>query len=231
MQTNFVKKYNKRSSVYVIEETHIMPDTKVYEAELEHDNVIDDSITVYSGPGGTGTELEFSITTPEDAAWKRVIHVETNVPTIYIDYESTGDQVEADDINALQDAVNGVENFATSLAGDVRGGSAAYTWGRLMGKTDSDAITITTQPGNLSVQAGDNAEFSIVASSTAGTTLYRWQYEESGSSIWNDFTDGGKDTLSIPTVTTSWNGARIRCIVSDSTGNSKTSAVVTLSLS
>lgn len=228
---DFIKKNNKGSTAYVIEESHIMPQDGVYEAELEHDNVRDDTIQVMSGASGTGTRIAFSLTTPSDQTWKRIIHVETQQPTIYISYESTGDQVEADDINELQDALKELQSFTNALASEVRGGAVAYTWGRLKGLSDSDQITINPQPQSLSIVAGDDAEFTIGAAVTTGTPLYRWQYEESGSAVWNDFTDGGKETLNIPTVAASWNGARIRCVVSDSAGNSKISDIVTLSVS
>lgn len=227
----FVRKYNKTTTAVSVEESHVMPESGVYEAELEHDNVVEDTLNVYSGTSLSGTRLSYTLTAPSDADWKRVIHVETDQPAIYISYETTGDQVEADDVNALQDAVVATQEALNVLSDDVRGGSSAYTWNRLMGISDSSAITIATQPAGVSVVAGNYVQFEIVASSTAGDLTYKWQVETSGSSIWNDLADGDESIYYISSATTEYNGNRYRCIVTDTAGNSEISNVATLHVS
>ena len=226
--TAFTKKYNKTTSSYMTEEKHVMPANGIYEAELEHDNVNENSINVYTGVSMTGTRLPFTLTAPPDAPWKRAIHVETEEAVIYISYESSGDQVEADDINKVQDAIAQTQTFVNTLADDIRGSSSGFTWNRLMGITSSSGISITTQPTDVSVTAGSDAEFTITASSSGGDVTYRWQYEESGSSIWSDVSGGTQSLCHVSAVTTNQNGRRYRCIVSDASGNTEISSTATL---
>lgn len=229
--SEFIEKYNKSEVAIPVEEKHVMPESGTYEAELEHDNVDEDTIEVYSGANLTGSRLAYTITAPADASWKRIIHVETSQPTIYISYETTGDQVEADDVNRVQEAIVETQEALNVLAGQVTGGGSAYTWNQLMGVSVESGLTITQNPSSVSVTAGDNAVFAVNANSTEGDITYRWQYEEAGSSIWQDLANGTSKSITLSSVTTEYNGRRYRCIVSDTAGNSQTSDVATLYVS
>lgn len=229
--STFVTKYNKSSSSIAVEESHVMPESGIYEAELEHDNVVEDTLNVYSGTSMTGSKISYTLTAPTDADWKRIIHVETSQPTIYISYETTGDQVEADDINRVQEAIVSTQEFVNGVSQDIRGDSTGYTWNKLMGIFDNTAISIETQPADVSIVAGKDAEFSIAASSTAGDLTYRWQVEPSGSSIWQDLADGASSLIYISQVTTEYDGNRYRCILTDTGGNSEVSDMATLHVS
>lgn len=224
--STFIEKYNKSSSAVAVEEAHVMPASGVYEAELEHDNVDEDTLEVYSGTSLTGTRLEYTLTAPADASWKRIIHVETSQPTIYISYETTGDQVEADDINNVQDAIVDTQEALNVLASQVTGGGSAYTWNQLMGIGETSGLNIATQPQSVSVTAGQTATFSIVAGSTDGDVIYEWQYQESGSTIWH--VAASTATLTIENTTTEMNARRYRCVVTDTAGGSLVSDIAML---
>lgn len=223
--STFVEKYNKSSTAIAVEESHIVSNG-AYEAELEHDNVDEDTLEVYSGATHTGSRLAYTLTAPSDASWKRIIHVETDQPTIYISYETTGDQVEADDVNRLQEAVVNTQEAVNVLTEQVTGGSGAYTWNQLMGVGKTTGLTITSQPQSVSVTAGETATFYVGAGSTEEDVLYEWQYQESGSAIWNvaDTTA----TIKIENTTTEMNGRRYRCVVTDTAGGSIVSGIATL---
>lgn len=98
----FTKKLNKKTngSVYVIEEVVKVTDG-VYEGLLEHGNIKNNTIKVYTGPKLTGTEVVHVVTSiPSDTPWRTYIKLFSNVD-VYITYETPGDTVEADDINTL----------------------------------------------------------------------------------------------------------------------------------
>ena len=99
----FVEKLNKKQEgFYVIEEEKAIQDGK-WEGYLEHDNVNRESIVIYTGPNFTGTKVDnFFISTPSEMPWKTYLKVFSNSEKIYINYESQGDQVEAEDINQVQ---------------------------------------------------------------------------------------------------------------------------------
>ena len=102
----FVEKLNKKQdgSVYVIEEEQAVTDGK-YEGYLEHDNINQKSIKAYTDTKLTGEEIiNVIFSAPVDTPWKTYIKVFADVERVYITYETPGDQVEAEDINSLQEA-------------------------------------------------------------------------------------------------------------------------------
>lgn len=107
---SFSNKLNKLdNNTYVIEEIIDLKDG-VYEGELQHDNISLASINVYTGSKLTGTKVKnFIISTPSSALWKTNIKVFSDISPVYITYETTGDTVEADDINKVQDSIVKVE--------------------------------------------------------------------------------------------------------------------------
>lgn len=104
--SKFNEKLNKvDGNIYIIEEI-VTPINGVYEAELIHDNVNLTTLNVYTGSKLTGDKINtISLSTPSLTPWKTVIKIFSNISPLYISYETTGDQVEAEDINKLQDAV------------------------------------------------------------------------------------------------------------------------------
>ena len=98
-----VEKLNKGK--YVLEDEEAIIDGK-WEGYLDHDNVDYNSISVYTGSKFTGDKVDnYFISTPFETPWKAYLKVFSNSEKIYITYESTGDQVEAEDINVLQDEI------------------------------------------------------------------------------------------------------------------------------
>lgn len=226
---SFEKKYDKISgNIYDVEEQIAVPESGKYDAMLRHDNVDDNTVQVWTGTGLTGSKIPFILSAPAERPFKRRIEFSTASAAAYITYECAGDQVEAEDINNLQDEVRKTQQFANQLATDIRGAGTAYTWGGLMGITSTATIDITKQPENLNVTAGEQANFTITA---VGTGLsYKWQYLKKGESAWSDCADGEKDTLAF-TATAAWDRAHIRCIITDSSGGTSISDSVILTVS
>lgn len=98
----FVEKLNKKQDgVYVIEEEKTIVNG-VWEGFLDHDNVNRESLYIYTGPKLTGEKVEnYFISTPSEAPWKTHLKIFSKSEKIYITYETTGDQVEAEDINSI----------------------------------------------------------------------------------------------------------------------------------
>ncbi|NRT90950.1 hypothetical protein [Clostridium beijerinckii] len=105
-----VSKFNEKLNrvdghTYVIEET-VYPVNGIYEKELIHDNVNITTLNVYTGSRLTGDKIDsYSTSTPSMTPWKTIIRIFSSISPLYISYETTGDQIEAEDINNLQDAV------------------------------------------------------------------------------------------------------------------------------
>lgn len=226
---NFVKRLDKISgNTYSIEEKITMPSSGKYSGYLQHDNVNDDTVQVWTGTGYTGSKINYSLTAPSERPFKRQIEFSTTAGTAYISYECTGDTVESEDINELQDEVVKTQSYLNTVASEVRGTSSAYTWNRLMGIVGTSSITITTQPQNLNVTEGGQAEFTIAASGS--DLLYKWQYCQNGDTDWSDFADGSGTTLAF-TASSEWDRAQVRCIVYTEDGDSIVSDTAVLTIS
>ena len=104
---SFHEKLNKiDGKIYVIEEEIVMPESGIYEAELQHDNINEATLTVYTGSKLTGDRIQtYSLSTQSLTPWKQMIRIQTTAPVVYICYETDGDTVEAEDVNRLQSEV------------------------------------------------------------------------------------------------------------------------------
>lgn len=103
----FNEKYNLLDeNVYIVEEIVSIVDG-VYENVLIHDNVTKSTINVYTGSKLTGDKITtYFLSTPSATPWKTSIKILCNTANkLYITYETIGDQIEAEDINNLQNAV------------------------------------------------------------------------------------------------------------------------------
>lgn len=108
--TKFGQKLNKLDgNIYTIEE-EVNLVNGVYEADLEHDNINVNTLSVYTGSMCTGDKINtYKITTPSLTPWRKHIKIYSTEPKLYITYETVGDIVEADDINDLQDVIGGTQ--------------------------------------------------------------------------------------------------------------------------
>lgn len=110
----FTDKFNKRDKAYVIEE-EVAVANGMYEALLNHDNIVDSSVSVWTGSKLTGEKVaNFILSIPSDTPWKRIIKIFSSVSPVFITYETFGDQVEADDINQLQSSVTATQTEVES---------------------------------------------------------------------------------------------------------------------
>ncbi|MEK4520023.1 phosphoglucomutase [Paenibacillus sp. FSL H8-0122] len=123
----FTEKLNKSQTGrdYVVEE-RIAIAGGYFDGLLRHDNINNKTIRVYTGPRFTGEEIRnYSVSFPDATPWRRIIRIFTAAPEVYVTYETPGDTVEADDINAVQVSITAtqteVERYKAS--GQIDGGS------------------------------------------------------------------------------------------------------------
>jgi hypothetical protein len=97
-------------------------------------------------------------------------------------------------------------------------------------------VSITAQPQDSTINAGQSTSFSVAAS---GTTpfAYRWQLQYSGSLTWTDLFDGGEysgtatATLIITGATSDLDQARFQCVVSNGAVTTSNPATLTVNYS
>ncbi len=99
------------------------------------------------------------------------------------------------------------------------------------GSTTSSAATltviskpvITTQPTDLTVNAGDTATFTVTAT---GVESYQWQYSKDGGTWLNSAAASGtKATISVKAKAT-YNGYQYRCVVTNGAGDTTSNAAI-----
>ena len=103
---------------------------------------------------------------------------------------------------------------------DINGAQALYG-------APASAPSITSQPANQTVNAGQSAQFTVAASGNPAPT-YQWQRLPAGSGTWANISDGGAysgtstTTLSITTAT-GMSGDQFRCVATNSAGSATSS--------
>jgi len=88
-------------------------------------------------------------------------------------------------------------------------------------------VSISSQPADQTVTAGNAASFTVVASGDG--LAYKWQSSTNGGSTWVDSSGATAPTLTLSTTTLAMTGTKYRVVVSG-TANSVTSSVVTLTV-
>ncbi|MEI2737705.1 MAG: T9SS type A sorting domain-containing protein [Chitinophagaceae bacterium] len=76
-------------------------------------------------------------------------------------------------------------------------------------------VTIAGQPSNTEVCSGSNVNFAVTGSGTG--IIYQWQVSTDAGATWNNIPGGTSATLSLNSVTTTMNGNRYRCQLSNPT--------------
>ena len=95
----------------------------------------------------------------------------------------------------------------------------------IAGTTNSDAAaitvvkkgTISTQPSSVTVAAGNEATFYIIA--TGLDITFQWQRRTSSSGSWSNISGATDNTYTISSTTSSMNGYQYRCRVNNAGGN------------
>lgn len=86
------------------------------------------------------------------------------------------------------------------------------------------APSITTQPGNATVKAGETATFTIAASGTGLT--YLWQIDRNDGNGWVNIDGATAAIYTTSTVDISCNGFKYQCVVSNSAGTDTSNTAV-----
>lgn len=106
----FVTKLNKRDKPYVIADEPFALSGGVGERFLNHDNINVKTVEIYTEPQRQGDKvLNYTVEKKDGAEWKLWLKVFAQAEQVYVSYESTGDTVEADDVNELQQAAVNLE--------------------------------------------------------------------------------------------------------------------------
>ena len=89
---------------------------------------------------------------------------------------------------------------------------------------DVTAPSITTQPGNATVKAGETATFTIAASGT--DLIYQWKIDRNDGNGWVNIDGATAASYTTSTVDISCNGFKYQCVVSNSAGTDTSNTAV-----
>lgn len=144
----YTAKLNRRDTPYVIADEALTLSGGRWEGWPGHDNVDPATIEIYTLPGRQGEKvLNYTTEIRDGAEWKLWLRVFAAADVLYLSYETTGDVVEADDINQLQGDLEGLaaEAEADRLALD----------GALKRKADLVGGTVPVEQLPAEVVSGD----------------------------------------------------------------------------
>jgi len=141
---------------------------------------------------------------------------------------TTGDVVKATIVgNVITSYKNGVQmaqvtdnTYSTGNPGmgfnEGTNGTYGFTSFTATSAGSAVAPTITIQPTNVTVTAGQTATFTVTASGTAPIS-YQWQHESSGAGTWNNVGTNSASITTAPTVLSD-SGSAYRVVVTNPAG-------------
>ena len=103
-------------------------------------------------------------------------------------------------------------------------GTILVSGGTVTGSLSGGSTTVTTpsisvQPQNKEVTAGETATFTVEASAGSETPTYQWQQKTAASgSDWTDISQETSASYTISSTTTSMSGNQYRCVVKSASG-------------
>ena len=115
-------------------------------------------------------------------------------------------------------------------------GTILVSGGTVTGSLSGGSTTVTTpsisvQPQNKEVTAGETATFTVEASAGSETPTYQWQQKTAASgSDWTDINSATSDSYTTEATTTSMSGYQYRCVVKSASGVSVISQAATLTV-
>ena len=115
-------------------------------------------------------------------------------------------------------------------------GTILASGGTVSGNLSDGSTTVTTpsisvQPQNKEVTAGETATFTVEASAGSETPTYQWQQKTAASgSDWTDINSATSDSYTTEATTTSMNNYQYRCVVTSASGVSVISSAATLTV-
>ena len=93
--------------------------------------------------------------------------------------------------------------------------------------TIEEPLTIIAQPTSVTTQAGESVTFSVTA--TGNSLSYQWQYQGKTSTKWTNFVNATSASMT-KTPSASWDGWKVRCIVTDGSGNTVASDIAVITI-
>lgn len=88
-------------------------------------------------------------------------------------------------------------------------------------------VVLISSPSNVEVCAGSAASFTVTATSVPAIN-YQWQLSTDGGTTWSAISNATSATLSLSSLTTSFNGNRYRCLVSNNTCTTPTASTAAI---
>ena len=225
----FTPKLDKRQDddFYSVEE-EIELEGGRFEGYLGHDNIVNDTIRVFSGPNMTGIEItDWILSIPAAAPWRRTIKIFAPYDKVYVSYLTPGDTVDAADVNELQDSIARTQTDILAFKDDYQQdisnindqintlenskADKTYVDNELAQKTDKADTYTKTETDNLVNQAEQNAK-NYTDQQIAAIPDPHWDDVQGKPSQFppadhthsaNDITSGTIATARLPTASTS----------------------------
>ena len=90
-----------------------------------------------------------------------------------------------------------------------------------------DGIQITKQPTDVIAKSGET--FSVEVKAEGANLKYQWKYSPNGGGNWYSFSNGTGSIFS-KKMPESWNGWKVKCVITDENGNSEETNIIRLTV-
>ena len=92
----------------------------------------------------------------------------------------------------------------------------------------SQGVMITKQPESAK-SSGYGKPITVSITAVGNNLTYGWEYKLANSNTWNRFQTGnGKSSISVPMTDASYEGIKVRCLVTGDNGANVMSSIATL---
>ena len=164
-----------------------------------------DTVTFAVSVTGSVSAYQWQYRTSGDEAWSEAPD-DSGAATLEVDAETSLDDSEF-----------------RCVVTDGDGNMAASKTASLQILSTEDAVTITADPADITVEENADATFSISAS--GAVSACQWQFSTDGGTSWRNIRVTGYDTPSLTiTAYAFYDGYMFRCVVTDELGNTAASA-------
>lgn len=108
----FIEKLNSSIFPITVKDEEVLLVNGKCTRDLDHDNVIANSVEIWTKPDKRGDKItSFGLKQNPGTGWKTTLSMSLppvlfeELDRVYVTYETTGDQIEAEDINNIQESI------------------------------------------------------------------------------------------------------------------------------
>ena len=186
------------------------PDFRITEDPEDVEACIGERVELHTAAAGTGLSYQWQWMSAEVTSWKNCTSSGCDTDTF---------------VFTMKEALDGrlYRCVVSNGSGTLTTGIAAISL------KEAPAVTITSQPNDVSAALGETVTLTVKA--TEENLTYRWQWRTAGGTVWKNCTSAGSDTDTFTFIMkAALDGRLYRCVITDGNGGTAASDEAELAL-